>query len=116
MSKIKSFFKNMFNYKKIGCTKKQLIIFYIVLIILVAFVVIGITLTFIGNVEYGKYVSENVNAFKTNVQNFVSKVDISLFIYGIFSIINAILFFFIALIYGNSLFNKKLKAKEENDN
>lgn len=111
MKNIKQYFKDhpfFSNQQKRNC-----LIFWIFIALLIIFIILGITLSVLGSNDYHAFVGE----WKYYYANTTIAVplpkptkDISLFIYGIFFVVLAILFALTNLIYGNSIFNKKLNS------
>lgn len=100
MSKIKALFKNEFQRKKI--------VFWIFISLVIIFIVIGLTLTIIGNTQYQSFVSEWKNWYLLNDSKAIKpNIDITMFVYGVVSIVMCIIFILASLIYGYSTFSKK---------
>ncbi|UWD34355.1 hypothetical protein [Mesomycoplasma molare] len=78
------------------------IIFYVLLAFVVSFLIIGITLVAIGVGDYQTFVKQTIDQAKT-------KVNIVVFLYGLFFLVLTFLLAVVEGLLANSLFNKKLK-------
>lgn len=86
---------------------KNVLIFYIGIILLVICLIIGITLLATGASEYSLFVSMVKATAKTELPN------ISKFIYGLFFTVMAFLLIITLVLFGNSTFNKKLNNQQQ---
>lgn len=104
----------------------NVITFYIVALLCLIFLIIGITLTVLGNNDYNSFIEVNkriieqkalltsADAFQKITINAVidslTKMlpDITMFIYGLFFVVLTLIFMIILALFGNSTFNKKM--------
>lgn len=108
----------------------NVVIFYIVAALCLAFAIIGITLTVLGHNDYTVFIGlqkqiaeqkgllsdPNLTVIQKEVINKAiealkgSLPDITMFIYGLFFVVLTIIFMVVLALFGNSTFNKKMHS------
>lgn len=109
---------------------KNVLVFYIILLTIFVFLVIGISLLASSSGQYSNYVSINKKIFELNqslgsltgteaelVQSQIIALqgtipDIAMFIYGLFFMVMSVVLIVLNILFGNSTFNKKLNEKK----
>ncbi|UUM19897.1 MULTISPECIES: hypothetical protein [unclassified Mycoplasma] len=84
-----------------GKLSKDMIILITLLTVAISLLITGIVLVVLGSGDYLKF-----------VENSSAQIQISQFIYGLFSLILSVLLFILTGLFANSRFNKKLNKNE----
>ncbi|WP_027124006.1 hypothetical protein [Mycoplasmoides pirum] len=88
----------------------NVIIFYVIVFLTLAFAIIGITLTVLGNNTYLEFVRIQKEIIGPNPPSPTPQLpDITMFNFGLFSIVFSILLIIASVLFGNSTFNKKIQ-------